>query len=192
MYDTDADPYCYPDTPILKNKRGLRNQAALDAFEAVMSAQRADEPLPGGRLSARHYCAIHRHLFGDIYAWAGRYRTVRLMKGSATFCYPEYIAAEMKKLFAAGRQQNYYCGLSPDRFAVSLAHFLSALNAIHPFREGNGRCQLTFAALIASRAGYALDLEKLEPKLFLDAMIASFGGNEAPLCRELKKLVTPT
>ena len=68
MYDAVADSYCYTGTSVLKNLPDIRDQAALDALEAVSTAQRSDEPLSGGRLSVAHYRAIHRHLFQDVYA----------------------------------------------------------------------------------------------------------------------------
>ena len=48
MYDAIIDAYCYEGTTILKNIPDLRDQSALDAFEAVMTTQRSDEPLPEG------------------------------------------------------------------------------------------------------------------------------------------------
>src|SRR4029453_6361106 len=96
-------------------------------------------PLPAGRLSARHYRAIHHHLFRDVYSWAGRYRMVRLTKGRSTFCYPEHIAAEMTRLLSALRRAQFLPRLYVDEFAAQAAHFLAELNAIHPFRKGNGR-----------------------------------------------------
>jgi cell filamentation protein len=89
MYDAIADPYCYDGSTVLKNLPDIRNQAALDEFEAAMTAQRSDEPLPAGRLGVAHYRAIHHHLFQDIYAWTGRFRTVRIAKDGSAFCYPE-------------------------------------------------------------------------------------------------------
>ena len=73
MYDAIVDPYCYPGTTVLRNVPNIRDQAELDEFEAAMTAQRADEPLPGGRLSVSHYRRIHHHLFQDVYFWAGRF-----------------------------------------------------------------------------------------------------------------------
>ena len=46
MYDAVADPYCYLQTTVLKNRARLRTQRALTRFETAMAAQRADEPLP--------------------------------------------------------------------------------------------------------------------------------------------------
>lgn len=189
MYDAAADPYCYPGTAVLKNIPGLRSQERLERFEAANTAQRADEPLPTGRLGVRHYCAIHRHLFQDVYSWAGRFRTVRIAKENSAFCYPEHIAREMDTLFAKLRADQFLENLSAQMFATQGAAFLSTLNAIHPFREGNGRTQTIFFALLAHRAGHTLDLEKLPPNRFLDAMVASFKGNNQPLIKQIEDLI---
>jgi cell filamentation protein len=135
MYDSIDDPYCYPGTSVLKNRRDLRTQAALDRFETAITAQRFDEPLPAGKLTEQHYRRVHRHLFGDVYGWAGEYRTVRISKGDSPFCYPEYIASEMARLFAGLRRDNNLSGLSAQQFTRKAASFLSNLNAIHPFRR---------------------------------------------------------
>jgi len=189
MYDAVADPYCYPNSIVLKNIPDLRDQAALDAFEAISTAQRSDEPLPAGRLSVRHYRAIHHHLFQDVYPWAGRFRTVRLGKGGSMFCYPEHIAREMKALFAGLKRGRFLQGLSAEEFSTRAAGFLATLNAIHPFREGNGRAQTTFLALLAHRAGHPLTMDALDPEAFLAAMIASFRGDASALRSEILRLV---
>jgi cell filamentation protein len=181
MYQAAPDPYCYPDSTVLRNKAGLTKAEELEAFETAMTFARSEEPLPRGRFSATHYRAIHRHLFQDIYEWAGRDRTVRISKGESTFCYPEHIAREMQQLFAWLKAENFLTNLDSPAFAAKAARFLSELNAIHPFREGNGRTQLIFVALIAEQAGHPLDLDKLDPAATLDAMIQSFGGDEVPL-----------
>ena len=137
------DPYCYKGTSVLKNRQGIRSQDRLTRLETAVVAQRALEPLPRGTFGTRHYRAIHRHLFADIYRWAGSYRTVRIGKGASMFCYPEYIDAEMTKLFSGLIGAQYFQGLSADGFSMRAAEFLAELNAIHPFREGNGRTQLS-------------------------------------------------
>jgi len=189
MYDAIADPYCYEGTTVLRNIPRLRGQTALDEFEKRMTAQRAEEPFPAGRLSASHYRAIHRHLFQDVYVWAGRYRTVRMSKDGSAFCYPEHVSREMQRLFARLRSQNYLRDLSRDAFTKAGAEFLATLNAIHPFREGNGRTQTAFMALIADRAGHPLNFERLVPDEFLTAMVRSFKGDDAALVRQLSLLV---
>ena len=79
--------------------------------------------------------------------------------------------------------------MPPDNFVREAASFLANLNAVHPFREGNGRSQLAFLALLGDSAGHPLDLQKLRPKALLDAMVGSFRGDEKPLVRNLRILV---
>lgn len=188
MYEAEADPYCYPGTTVLKNKADLRTQAELDEFETAMTFARSEEPLPSGRFSVNHYKAIHHHLFQDVYAWAGKFRTVRLTKDTSTFCYPEHINREMKRTFAWLKDRDLLRARTATEFFAGAAHFLSELNAIHPFREGNGRTQLTFFTLLADKAGHPIDLDKLEPEAMLDSMIKSFHGDETPLTNFLETL----
>jgi cell filamentation protein len=188
MYDASADPYCYRGTTVLKNLSGLRDQVALDAFESVMTAQRAEELLPSGRFGVAHYRAIHRHLFQDVYRWAGRFRIVRLGKDASAFCYPEHIAREMQALFQSLSRDRFLKGRSRPDFAAQAASFLATLNAIHPFREGNGRAQMTFVALLADRAGHPFGRRRLQPDTFLAAMVASFKGDERALVRQIMQL----
>ena len=105
MYDAVIDSYCYEGTTVLKNIPDIRNQPALDAFEAAMTAQRSDEPLLQGDLDVAQYYSIHHHLFQDVYEWAGEIRTVRISKGGSAFCYPEYIEQEMQKDFQVFEQK---------------------------------------------------------------------------------------
>jgi cell filamentation protein len=95
----------------------------------------------------------------------------------------------MRRIFTWLRQQRFLRGLGRRDFSRAAAHFLAELNAVHPFREGNGRSQLTFIALLADRAGHPLDLNRLDAEAMLDAMIRSFAGDEAPLATAIEALV---
>ena len=190
MCDSGPDPYCYPGSSGLKNRLDLRAQADLDAFEALITAQRGDEPLPGGRLGYAHYRAIHHHLFQDVFDWASKLRTVRIAKGGSMFCYPEHIDGEMRKLFAALSDAQFLRGLPAPEFARRPAHVLAELNDIHPFREGNGRTQLSYLTLLAARAGHPLALERMDPSAMLAAMVASFKSDEGPLASLIEGLTS--
>jgi cell filamentation protein len=189
MYAATHDPDCYPGGTVLKNLANLQEQSALDAFEAAMVTQRLDEPLPVGRLSYSHYRAIHRHIFGDVYPWAGRLRAVRISKGGSMFCYPENIDGEMRRLFVRLRAVNGFRGMDAPAFAEAAAHFLAELNAIHPFREGNGRTQLAFFAVIGDAAGREVHHDRLDPERMMAAMIESFLGNECLLTEAISELI---
>lgn len=189
MYDSIEDHYCYKGTSILRNRRSLRTQEALDRFELAITAQRATEPLPRGELNELHYKRIHRHLFRDVYSWAGEYRDVRISKGDSAFCYPEYISSEIKKLFVGLHRESHLAGLTAPVFAAKAATFLTNLNAIHAFRDGNGRSQMALMTQLAIRARHPLHLTKVKPADFLTAMIQAFRGDEEPLADELVRLL---
>jgi len=104
------------------------------------------------------------------------------------FCFPEYIANEMNKVFSQLRQPLFLQGAVFADFVAGAAHSLAELNAIHPFREGNGRSQLSFVHLLSMRGGHPLRLERIRRATFMPAMVASFGGNLAPLVTELTRL----
>src|SRR4051794_30608864 len=125
MYEATDDRYCYPGTSVLKNRLDLRTQAELDEFEAMITAQRADEPLPAGDLDYAYYRALHRHLFQDVFDWAGDIRTVRIGKQDSMFCYPEHIDREMRRIFGQLAKEAYFRGLSSKAFAAKAAHFLA-------------------------------------------------------------------
>lgn len=190
MYDAIDDPYTYENSTVLVNKLDLRAQAELDAFEAEISSARAEEPLPEGILDFTHYMAVHHHLFQDVCDWAGQVRTARISKGGNPFCFPENIKDQATKLFDDLRATDYLRNLDASAFSAKAAHFLAELNAIHAFREGNGRSQLTFFAMLADHAGHPLNLDKLEAEEMLEAMIASFGDDERKLATIIEGLVS--
>lgn len=189
MYEIADDFYCYPNSTVLKNLADLRSAEELEAFETAMTAQRFDEPLPAGRFSMSHYLAVHHHIFQDVYAWAGKLRRIRVGKGGNWFCYPEHIQREMQQLFRELRHKQFLRGLRRETFVDEASSFLSALNAIHAFRDGNGRTQLAFLAMVADRAGYPLLASRLRPAEFLAAMIKSFDRDESLLRAELDRML---
>jgi cell filamentation protein len=87
----------------------------------------------------------------------------------------------MAKLFDWLKNEEYFRLLNGREFSVKAARLLSELNAIHPFREGNGRTQMSFLTLLTDSAGLPFYVSALEPKRAMDAMIESFRGNLTPL-----------
>lgn len=189
MYGADTDPYVYPKTQVLKNSENIKDAEKLTAFEAEMFKLRADLNIPAGSFDSTHYKSIHKHLFQDVYDWAGEYRTVRIAKGGNWFCHPEYIDAHMTKLFQTLKRDNHLKGLKSEDFVKKAANFLAELNAIHPFRDGNGRTQLLFLNALAKTTEHPLIIENIKPHRFLTAMIESFAGKMKPLELEIKRLL---
>ncbi|MBW8298647.1 MAG: Fic family protein [Hydrogenophaga sp.] len=125
-----------------------------------------------------------------MYVWAGEIRTIRIGKGGNWFCYPEYIDKEMNRIFTDLAARDHLRGLSPAAFAAVAAHTLAEINAVHPFREGNSRTQLTFLSLLAENAGMPFNPDVLERDRVIGAMIESFSGHEAPLVQRILDIVS--
>jgi cell filamentation protein len=189
-YDAFDDPYAYPGTAVLRNRLDIRDAGILEAFVVEISTLRAEQPLPYGAFDPAHYCSIHHHLFQDVYEWAGQYRTVRTSKGGNSFCHPEHIPAQMDALFRSIRGGGAFAEKGRSEFLKEAAQFLGELNAIHPFREGNGRAQLAFLGLIGATAGHPFAFEQIDSNMLLRAMIESFLGRFEGLTTELGKLLT--
>lgn len=151
--------------------------------------QRSEEPLPEGAFDAAHFQAVHHHLFQDVYDWAGQPRTIRTFKDGSPFCYPENFDTQLKTLFDWLTDHAFLHGLGAETFAEDAAHFLGELNAIHLFREGNGRAQTAFLAMLAADAGHPLDLSRLDPARWMQAMIHSFYGNHLLLAARIFDLI---
>lgn len=170
-YTAEPDPLCYPDTTVLKNLLDIEDQSLLDEVELALFLTRADEPFPVGAFDAEHYLSLHRHLFQDVYAWAGEIRTIRIGKDGNWFCYPEYITSELERVFAELGDADALRLVTAAEFAAHTGHFLAELNAVHPFREGNGRTQLAFLAMLAEHAGFTFNEERLDRDRVMHAMI---------------------
>jgi cell filamentation protein len=188
-YTAGSDPLCYFGSNVLKNKLGILDQSRLDEFEHAVYLARFEQAWPSGQMDVAHYLALHRHLFQDVYDWAGAIRSIRIGKDGNWFCFPEHIEGQMEKLFGQLAGDEHLGALSGADFAGKAARFLSELNAIHPFREGNGRVQMSFLTLLADNAGLPFNTAALEPQRAMQAMIESFKGRPGPLERLILDLV---
>src|SRR5260221_553333 len=94
-----TDPYVYPGTDVLMNKKGILDAQLLQEAEIKFAKARLMQGLPKGEFNYDHLKAIHQHLFQDLYVWAGQEKTVYLSKGDSQFAYPDYITPELDKLF---------------------------------------------------------------------------------------------
>ncbi len=179
-----SDSYTYPDSEILRNKADLHDQAALDAFEADVTAIRLLELIEhpiAGNFDLAHLQSMHHQLFQDVYDWAGQLRTVDISKGDSRFGSCGMIGSYLTQQLAKISGEDMLVGLPPDRFVERLAHYMGEINAAHPFREGNGRVQRAFCAQLAEQAGYFIDFEEAGREEMYAAMIASFRGDNRPL-----------
>ncbi len=191
-YNAD-DVYCIPGTAVLKNKAGITNQNLLDEYEADFTAIRILElahTAVEGNFDLAHLCKIHAYLFQDVYEWAGEIRSVDIIRGDSRFCNVRQIQSYSHTIFSALAAEEYLKNLESTALARQLAHYLSEINAIHPFREGNGRVQRLFISQLAEHAGCTLDYSALGQEEIYSVMQSSFLGNEKPLADLILKIIT--
>ena len=191
-YDA-VDDYVYPGTTVLRNKVDIRDHEALDALEADVTAVRMlelwEQPIEG-YFDFVHLCGIHRHLFQDVYERAGEIRTVDISRDGSRFAHVPMIEGYLQGELAKLPRENWLRGLPPEPFVGRLAHYMGEINATHPFREGNGRSQRVFCALLAEQAGYFIDFESVDQAQMYRVMIASFNGNALPLQTLLQEITS--
>lgn len=187
------DPYVYPGTSILRNLADIRDTERLERLESDHCFARLLELYENAiplRFDVEHLKRIHQHLFQDVYAWAGEFRTVNMAKGNSFFARPEYIRAELQKILDHLASENFLQGADSRAFCERAAYFLGEMNAIHPFREGNGRTQREFLRELAVEAGYELAWDLVTQEEIQAASIASFQeGSSEGFAALLNKII---
>jgi cell filamentation protein len=94
-------------------------------------------------------------------------------------------------VFSALAKEQHLRGLPRTRFVDRLTHYLAEVNAIHPFREGNGRTQRAFFDQLSRDAGWPIDWSSLNRDRNTAASIASLRGDNRPLRALLDELAAP-
>jgi cell filamentation protein len=195
--------YTLPDGLTLKNKLGATNQSELEDHETEPVRQRLFEIEmgygPTGHLDASHLKAIHHYVFQDVYEWAGHTRDERvaLSDGSVAtephlkkpdgqpFLIGPAIPAALDQLGAKLSRADYLRGLSREEFAERAADLIAELNAVHPFREGNGRTQRVFMEQLARSAGHDLDFTVVSKERMTQASIAANEQGDPSMMRRM-------
>jgi cell filamentation protein len=158
--------YTNPISGLLRNKQDITDPEVLLFVESGAVTKRLQElyenPIKIEGIDSLF--EIHKHLFQDIYTWAGKKRNVEISKDGKQFFptthfdnafrYIDQLIAEYKKI-PRGNKIN---------LVGKLAEILDNVNYLHPFREGNGRTQREFLRLLASEKSLILNLNPPDNK----------------------------
>ena len=182
-YSVEHDQYCYPDSDVLVNLLDIQDPQELAEAESEFSAERyrtyESRHLSLADFSFEHLQHLHHHLFQDLYEWAGQVREVDISKGSTRFCTCSRIQPEATKLFALIPN---LAGLNNENDLITkVADLYCEMNILHPFREGNGRVQRFFFEELLFTLGYELRWPQISKETWIDANIAGYDLNLAPL-----------
>jgi cell filamentation protein len=190
---TGPDPYRDPASVVFRNLLGITDAVELAQVEAALSASRLidlERHRLAGHYDLDHLRAFHRYIPGDVYEWAGELRTVSIAKGSL-FCLPQHLKPYGAEIFGWLAAANRLRGLAREQFIARLAEFLADVNALHPFREGNGRAQRAFFSQLAHDAGHHIDWVRMDASRNVTASAAAHHGDLALLTALLNDLVDP-
>lgn len=202
--------YTYPnvsDDPdqrdVLRNRLGIRSHTILSQSEYRMTNDRWIEIQlgmgPQGNFGTAHLKAIHKHLFNDIYEWAGHTRNESpvvdgkpvetigiLRKGKTTFLPGSRIEMGLTEALRPLVKPELLKNVSVRRFAAVAGKVLNELNYVHPFREGNGRAQEAFISELGRQTGHDVRFSVISrPRM----MAASIAGIADPDCKAMQDLL---
>ena len=96
-----------------------------------------EKPLKGN-FDFKYLRNIHKYLFQDVYRWAGDIRDCNIAKQDL-FCLAEYIESFANDIFNRLKTDKYYVNYDYETTLNKLVELFADINALHPFREGNGR-----------------------------------------------------
>ena len=177
-YEKTAD-YCYKDTDVLINKLNITNDEDLYNAERELVSLRVsafnDNPLKGN-FDFEYLKDIHKYLFQDIYRWAGNIRNCNIAKQDL-FCLTEHIESFGHDIFDKLKKEKYFINYDYDVKLDKLVELFADINALHPFREGNGRSQRIFIEALSKINGIHLDLTNVTKMDMIIASHESINGN---------------
>ena len=176
LYEARNSIYCYPDSNVLINKLNIKDNKKLEKAEKMIVLAKLYDLRQNklvGNFDKNHFINIHKYLFEDLYPFAGKFRTENIAKDSFSFAEWEFIDSELDRLLLKLKEENFLNDLNKEDMAKKLAYYMSELNVLHPFREGNGRTIREFIRELAYKNGYILDYSKTGSEEMLEAMMKS-------------------
>ncbi len=178
---------------VLKNKLNIEDPNQLGRAESILLS---DTDKHFSELLEQHQLQIelallfdiHQYFLGTLYTWAGKFRTVEISKNGMMFCSSNYLAQSMKDFEKVFKQNIPIEKDSKSIVSSKLAVIHCELNAIHPFREGNGRTIRLFLDLIAGSIGYQpIDWSKSTQKEYMNACVKGMQQNYTPMQKVIYK-----
>ncbi len=172
---------------VLRNLLGITRKGDMDRaeYEALLRVQKSflQRIGPETRFTVELIREMHRCWLGDIYSWAGSYRTVELQKGAFRWP-PAYLVECNMQTFESGLLRAHTpCPAEVlAQVARRIAEVHGELLLIHPFRDGNGRLARWLADLMALQAGqpvpkyeFEKDPQGKRQSSYLTAVTRSYG-----------------
>lgn len=191
--------YVDPEQTVLVNKLQATELSVLQlaeerglarAYASLLGEVRIDTPL-----SAALIRQVHERIFGEMYTWAGKWRTVWISKPGVTWPSPDFLEQAMHQYEAHVLSRHHPAELlATDEFCAAAAEIQGEFLVIHPFREGNARTIKLVTDLLAMQTGRPMLTYDQSPRgqaAYIAATRAAFKKNYAYLADIIRAALTP-
>lgn len=164
MYDSINSKYTYPGTSVIKNKLNIKIEKKLEDYERQMVAFKLatirNHKMPE-KFDSKRLKFIHNYLFCDIYEFAGKYREENITKDNFMFAQFQYIDENVNEILNKIDVENLK-EMSFEEQIKKVSYYMTELNVLHPFREGNGRTIREFIRELLNELKLDIDFSKIE------------------------------
>lgn len=172
----EEDPYLQANSTCLINCLNIQDTKLLNEAEqegvAINLAELIKSPIAGD-FNLAHLSAIHQALFADIYPWAGQLRLTEISKGGQLFLPYQLIEKVADEIFSELHAESLLANLAKPALIQRVAYYFGRINAIHAFREGNGRTQRVFFDQLVALHGYAFEWAAVSGEKMAQACLAA-------------------
>ena len=181
------DPYLYEDIDVLQNLLNIKDDKQLETAESNITYVKLldiDRLAENSDFDVEYLKLLHHYIFSDIYEWAGKFRTIPMVKGervlggdTVRYSLPDDIEKNLIKAISDLKSIEWNT-LSIDDTAKIYAEKIASLWQVHPFREGNTRTIITFATQFARANGFNMDKQLLKESsgYVRDALVKASDG----------------
>lgn len=161
------DPYLYDDADVLKNLANIKDPDLLSRAEADITniSMLAIYNQSYRVFDTKTLQDIHLNIFGQIYDWAGEFRTIQLAKyedvlggDTVRYTFPKQIKKELDVVMKEVKKLKRTDSNDND-IVFRLERIIATIWQIHPFREGNTRTCIVFAVLLSKHLGFEVNHE---------------------------------
>lgn len=181
---------------ILKNKFGITDQKTLEDTETILLSDTYKHffdlhKSKNLKFDLNLIFQIHEYFLNTLYTWAGKIRTVEISKDGILFC----ASSQIKKHLMQFEKiiKNNLPSKKDDKKTLSekLSIIHCEFNAIHPFREGNGRTIRLFLDLLAINSGFSfLNYNKFQKTEYIKACIAGMNKDNTKMRKLIYKAIS--